>query len=129
MGREREKDKRKERREMIMWIGIVILVIISSIIILGMMILLIGKLDKRIPREDESRVRGMVSIIREKREEEEREKRVYAYKKIMNEPFGGILRSDNGERRIGCKTKGELIPIGLSEGEKRLLEEFYGKGQ
>ena len=115
-----------------MWIGIGIG--IGIIIILGMMILLIGKMDnsERKPRGENDELKELVSILREGKEEESREKReedmrVYAYKKIMNEPFGGILRSDNGERGVNCKSGGELLPFGLSEGEKRLLEDFYGK--
>lgn len=112
-----------------MWIGIGIGIGIGIIIILGMMILLIGKMD---PRGENDELKELVSILREGKEEESREKReedmrVYAYKKIMNEPFGGILRSDNGERGVNCKSGGELLPFGLSEGEKRLLEDFYGK--
>lgn len=82
-----------------------------------------------VPQESKS-LEDMANIMREehdekKREERDRELSAYARRKHKDAPGQILSSSDQSERLVSSKKKNpDLIPYGLSEAEKRILEEF-----
>jgi hypothetical protein len=110
--------------------------IIDSIILIGI-IITIGIWVRYIysnstpPKED--KLEELVNILREDRDnklrkEKEQELFEYARKRKREMPTGGIRSSIGSgleEKPIKANTHGELIPYGLSELDRAILEEFY----
>lgn len=80
-----------------------------------------------------NKLEELVNILREDRndklrKEKDEELSEYAYRRMKMVPTGGIMSSIGKgleETPIKANTHGELIPYGLSELDRAILEEFY----
>jgi hypothetical protein len=80
-----------------------------------------------VPPQESKSLEDMASIMREdhdekKRTERDRELAEYASRKSKNVPVQMRSSTEQSERQV--KAGRDLIPYGLSESDKRILEEF-----
>jgi hypothetical protein len=72
--------------------------------------------------------RGVVAALEEQRERELREDELRKYAEArMREPMPVISSTIDLDRKVHIDTEDILIPQNLSERDKRILEEFYGR--
>ena len=72
--------------------------------------------------------RGVVAALEEQRDRELREEELRKYAKArMREPMPVIASTLDLDRKVHLNSADILIPDNLSERDKRILEEFYGR--
>jgi Sec-independent protein translocase protein TatA len=103
-----------------------ILLALILIVLVAIFVVLAKQKPAPIIQTDNKPMEEMASIMREAHEEAERAVRdkelvEYANRKLKNAPTP-VLSSDQGDRQVGSGR--DLIPYGLTEEEKRILEEF-----